>query len=357
MTFRCLSGRLEAFLRDGCAPLSTQTHLSEENLPRYLERIGLLAAGEPLEITEAGDGNINWVRRVRLGHDRRPCVVKQARPALERFREYEVTTDRIGFEFAYYEAVREPAPGVCPDVIHYDPVECVLVLEDLGSGPRLDGVLANEVPVAPFESLAGFLSTVHGVTDASLENRFRNGAMRALHGDHIFALPFRPNEFPLSPRLRERAERLWQDPELVRIADEAYARYRGPGRALVHADVQPSNVILYGGRARLLDAEIAHVGDPAFDLGTLLAHALLSAEARARPEQAPPALHAAWTTYRAGPGPSLRFEDVARYAGLEMLRRTIGAARVPLVERDEAALAVVEAGLHLVRQPPASPRG
>jgi 5-methylthioribose kinase len=332
-----------------------QTRLTEENLPRYLEQIGLLAAQEPVEITSAGDGNINWVRRVQPKDGRRSFVVKQARPALERFPEYEVTTERIGFEAAYYAVVRELGLRVCPDVIHFDETERVLVLEDLGPGPRLDALLEDDVPVQTFHELGGFLSAVHGATSASLESRFRNEAMRRLHGDHIFALPLRANDFPLSRRLRDRAEALWQDRELVQIADRAYERYRGPGRALVHADVQPSNVVLCAGTPRLLDAEIAHVGDPAFDLGTLLGHVLLAATARGRPEQAAPAARAAWSAYRAGPGPSLRFEDVARYAGLEMLRRTIGAARVPGVQRDEPALAVLEAALGLVRRPPASP--
>jgi 5-methylthioribose kinase len=49
------------------------------------------------------------------------------------------------------------------------------------------------------------------------------------------------------------------------------------------------------------------------------------------------------------------FAEVARHAGLEMLRRTIGAARVAAVAEDAASLAVVDAALHLVRTPPERP--
>jgi hypothetical protein len=38
-----------------------------------------------------------------------------------------------------------------------------------------------------------------------------------------------------------------------------------------------------------------------------------------------------------------------RYAGIELLRRTLGAARLPAVSSDAASLAVVDAGLALVR--------
>jgi 5-methylthioribose kinase len=180
--------------------------------------------------------------------------------------------------------------------------------------------------------------------------------MRRLHGDHIFALPLRENDFPLSPALRRRAAALRAEPELVAAADATHARYLEARGALVHADVQAGNVLLTATGPRLLDAEIAHLGDPAFDLGTLLAHLCLPALARGRAEAARAPVRAAWDAYRkvsAAPA----FAEVARYAGLEMLRRTIGAARVAAVERDEAALAVLEAARRLVLAPPEGVEG
>ena len=44
--------------------------------------------------------------------------------------------------------------------------------------------------------------------------------------------------------------------------------------ALVHGDYSPKNVLLHGGRLILLDHEVIHFGDPAFDIGFSLAHFL-----------------------------------------------------------------------------------
>ena len=41
-------------------------HLDDANLPEYLRDLGLLAIGEVARVEPAGDGNINWVRRVRV---------------------------------------------------------------------------------------------------------------------------------------------------------------------------------------------------------------------------------------------------------------------------------------------------
>jgi aminoglycoside phosphotransferase (APT) family kinase protein len=114
-------------------------------------------------------------------------------------------------------------------------------------------------------------------------------------------------------------------------------------------------VLLAAGGPKLLDAEIAHVGDPAFDLGTLIAHALLPAVAGGRDARALPLVDAAWSAHRERAGDLVSFPDAARFAGFEMLRRTIGAARVPAVTEDAAGLAVLDAALRLARTPPTGP--
>ena len=330
-----------------------QRTFDESNVSEYLRDLGLLSSGEEARIEPAGDGNINWVRRVRAGT--RSWVLKHARPALERFPEYEVSTERLVFEARYFETTAPyDRTRVRPDVLHFDEDARVMVLEDLGSAERLDDALAREADLAePLAALARFLGAVHaGTRDPSLAARFQNGEMQRLHGDHVFTLPFRENDFPLSPALRARADALGADRELVATIDAAYERYLTPRGALVHADVQSGNVLLAERGPVLLDAEIAHVGDPAFDVGILLAHVLLPGIARG---DAAPSRELARATFAAyadahGEGAPSQ-EEALRYAGIELLRRTLGAARVPAVEADEAGLAVVAAGEALVREP------
>ncbi|HYB12564.1 MAG TPA: hypothetical protein VEG67_03785, partial [Myxococcota bacterium] len=75
-----------------------QLRLGETNVAGYLLRRGILRRGEKAALEPAGDGNINWVRRVRIAPSGRSLVLKQARAALERFPEYQVSTERIVFE-------------------------------------------------------------------------------------------------------------------------------------------------------------------------------------------------------------------------------------------------------------------
>jgi 5-methylthioribose kinase len=336
--------------------MEEQVPLTDATLPDYLESVGFLPQNEAVAVEKVGDGNINWVRRVRTGAG--SWVVKQARPALERFPEYRASTERIVIEARFYETVAPwDRDRLCPRVEHFDPVQRVLILEDLGDAERLDAALARGAPVADAaRQLARFLGAVHRATaDGGLADRFVNDEMRRLHGEHIFRLPYRENDFPLSDAVAARAAALRGDEALVATLDAAYARYLEPRGCLLHGDVQPANVLLGPAGPRLLDAEIAHVGDPAFDLGQLLGHLLLPAAARGRADAALPAIAAAWHAYTdawQGERP-FPLADAARHGGIELLRRTIGAARVPAVASDAASLAVIDAGLTWIREAPA----
>jgi 5-methylthioribose kinase len=175
--------------------------------------------------------------------------------------------------------------------------------------------------------------------------------MQRLHGDHIFALPYQVNDFALPPRTAARAATLRADGALCDRAERAYQHYLTPVGALIHGDVQAGNILLPEGGVKLLDAEIAHVGDPAFDIGMLLAHALLPAVAAGRAASMRATASSCWRAYAAAhAAPALpELAEVLCYAGLELLRRTIGAARVPAVADDEAGLRVIDAGIELVR--------
>jgi 5-methylthioribose kinase len=329
-----------------------------ESLAALLRSAGLIGAADSIRLEEAGDGNINWVRRVRVDGGR-SFVVKHAGDTLERFPEYAADPIRLRFEAEYMAVARRcDRDGVLPRLLHFEPAASLLVLEDLGAAARMDAaLLRGDIIEAPLATLATFLGRVHAATAGdALQGRFENAQMRRLHGDHIFHLPFRRNDFPLAPSLRATAASIWNDAELRGLADAAYARYLEPRGALVHADVQGSNILLTRTGPKLLDAEIAHIGDPAFDVGTLLAHVLLPAVARGNDQTVHRTGAALWHAYaeaHANGGPA--FADAARYAGIEMLRRTIGAARVTAAADAEAALAILARAVEWIRHPPAAP--
>ncbi len=326
--------------------------LNDQNLPTYLAAHGLLTQPGAARVEPAGDGNINFVRRVRAA-DGSTLIVKQARDALERFPEYRVTTERIVFENRYLQQAALAAPehaSLLPAVYHFDEEGRVLVLEDLGSR-RLD----DAGPVGDVEevlaALGGFLGAVHEGTrsiSARLQAEFGNEEMRRLHGEHIFTLPYELGAFPLSDAVHQAAADALGRPGVRREIAALRHHYYDDAVALVHADPQPGNVMLAAGRPRLIDAEIAHVGDPAFDLGIVLAHVEVFALAS---HDAAPWTRAAASLVGGYLGDGGRRDDLERahrYAGVEMLRRSIGAARLPRLEPAGLSEVALSRGAELI---------
>jgi aminoglycoside phosphotransferase (APT) family kinase protein len=93
---------------------------------------------------------------------------------------------------------------------------------------------------------------------------------------------------------------------------------------VVHGDYSPKNVLVHDGGLVLLDHEVAHFGDPAFDLGFALTHFLSKAHhvvaARARFAGA---AHAFWSEYRRAMGLIRWGEDWSLFQG-RVVRHALG---------------------------------
>jgi aminoglycoside phosphotransferase (APT) family kinase protein len=68
-----------------------------------------------------------------------------------------------------------------------------------------------------------------------------------------------------------------QVPEAAAFLTDLVETTRSRRLALVHGDFSPKNVLVHAGRLVVLDYEVIHWGDPAFDLGFALTHLLSKA--------------------------------------------------------------------------------
>ena len=76
----------------------------------------------------------------------------------------------------------------------------------------------------------------------------------------------------IDPFFRRIAQR---NPDISDEVNSAIELLMGSGRALIHGDFSPKNMLARGQDVVILDCEVAHWGNPRFDLGFCLMHLLL----------------------------------------------------------------------------------
>jgi aminoglycoside phosphotransferase (APT) family kinase protein len=117
------------------------------------------------------------------------------------------------------------------------------------------------------------------------------------------------------------------------------ARTRERRFTLVHGDFSPKNVLVRDGRLILLDHEVVHFGDPAFDVGFAVAHFL--SKANHLPEHSRPfalAVERFWQTYQDAIGyppwrEGLRARAIAHAMGC-LLARVAGRSPLEYLDAD-----------------------
>jgi len=231
----------------------------------YLQRAGVVPGEATTEARTLGGGVSNTV--VEVSWDGGCLVVKQPLANLAVEDDWPADVERVHNEAAaaraYADVIdREGLSGACvPSVAYEDREEHVIALKCAPPDARtwkanlLDGQVEPEVA----RTVGRLLGAVHrsAAGDGALRERFASKR------------PF--DQLRIDPYHRTTARR---HPD---VADEIRAeldRIAGVERTLVHGDYSPKNVLVEPERDRvwILDFEVAHWGDPAFDVAFMCNH-------------------------------------------------------------------------------------
>ena len=308
-----------------------------DGLSRYLHARSWIQPEEELrEVEPAGEGNMNCTLRVTT--TRRSFVLKQSRPWVEKYPQIEAPVERARIEAAFYAAVADQpeVAALMPALEGWDDASVMLMLEDLGPAADYTAIYGGAaVAVSELDRLVDYLVALHGMTvpDGGAA-RFANRAMRSLNHEHIFRLPLADNSLDLdgiTSGLQEVADTLRQDAAYVTAVTELGVRYLADGPVLLHGDYFPGSWVRARGAVRVIDPEFCFLGPSAYDLGVMSAHLLLAGQPRE-------VVRRLLDRYTAGA--TLDLVLTGRFAGVEMMRRLIGVAQLPLEASIEAEAGV-----------------
>jgi 5-methylthioribose kinase len=274
----------------------------------------------------------------------RELVVKQSLPRLRVAEEWLASQDRVLTEATALELAARLTPGAVPHVLDCDPERFVMVMQR-----------------APVDWREWKTQLLHGEINAGIAGRL--GYLLAtwqtattdgcLLGDR-FADPAPFEQLRIDPYYRTVMRRHPQQADRIGAILERMAQRQV---CLVHGDFSPKNVLVgQDDQLWVIDWEVAHLGDNAFDVGFLLNHLLL--KSIHRPSWADRYAESALRftgTLIAGLTPDLApdWRYVARHIGCLMLARVDGKSPVEYLTDKEQQQAR-RLGTALLRDPPAA---
>jgi len=286
----------------------------------YLTERRRLDPGESvISVRIVGRGNMNYLARVTT--NLRTFILKQARPWVEKYPAIAAPFDRALVEAKFYAIVAEtPAAEFMPQLYWVDEESRILCLQDLGtSGDRSHLYAGVALTRGEEQQLCRFLSFLHTKQD-SLPNR----EMRELNHFHIFVYPLQlENGFALdsiTPDLQRLADEIKKIDRVQARARELGELYLADGEYLLHGDFFPGSWMSTSDGLKVIDPEFGFTGAREFDLGVFCAHLRIAGAALQDSVMETHYIH--WR--------ELDRRLVSAFAGMEILRRLLGVAQLPI---------------------------
>jgi aminoglycoside phosphotransferase (APT) family kinase protein len=287
------------------------------SLISYLRQTGRIGPDESPRLTNLAGGVSN--RTVLLERNTgESWVLKQALEKLRVKVDWRSDPRRIEREAAGMSALAAIAPpGSITPLIFIDRDQNLLAMHAVPQ-PHENWktmLMSGRLEFDHVRQFATFLATIHR---AGAEQRDRFG--REFDDRSAF------ESLRLEPYYLYSAQRM---PAAASFIDDLVAETRTARYTLVHGDYSPKNVLVHQGKLILLDHEVIHFGDGAFDIGFALTHLLSKAHALpAIRQRCKEAAEQFWQTYREQAGDKVPESRACRHTLACLLARCVG--RSPL---------------------------
>ena len=231
----------------------------------YLRETGRIASAERPVVQTLSGGVSNRTVLVERPNGER-WVLKQALGKLRVQVDWYCSPERVHREAVGLRWLKRLAPTGTITCFLFEDRDCHLLAMEAVPEPHENWkamLIAGRLDLELVKQFAAILRSIHR---NALDHREQ---LEQAFGDRSFfeSLRLEPYYIYTSQQIPEAGA------FLTRLVDET----RAHRDTLVHGDYSPKNMLVHEGRLVLLDHEVVHIGDPAFDVGFALAHLLSKA--------------------------------------------------------------------------------
>lgn len=260
--------------------------MNDEDVKAYAkEKLDVFSNDAELTSKEIGDGNLNYVFRVKDEKTGKSVIIKQAGGEARISSDIKLSTDRTRIEADILKKQGELAPGLVPEVYLYDPIMCSCAMEDLYNYTIMRTALINHEKFPHFaDQISTFMvNTLLGTTDICLEHKAKKAEVKnyinpelcEISEDLVYTEPFndlakRNNVFePMADFVKKE---LYEDTKLHLEAAKCKFEFMNNAQSLIHGDLHTGSIFINEESTKVFDPEFAFYGPMGYDIGNVVAN-------------------------------------------------------------------------------------
>lgn len=257
--------------------------METEDVINYVkEKLGIFDKNANLKAEEIGDGNINYVFKVWDEDTKKSIVIKHA-DILLRTSGRPLDVDRSRIEAEVLSLQGKLAPGLVPKVYKYDPIMCALSMEDISDHGNLREELLNckIFPKLGDQITTFMVNTLLPTTDLVMDSaekkdrvgKFINKDLCKISEDLVFTEPYidyKGRNIVLDKNLEFVKEELYEDKNLILEAGKLKNNFMNNAQALIHGDLHSGSIFVTKDSIKVIDPEFAFYGPIGYDLGNVI---------------------------------------------------------------------------------------
>ncbi len=311
-----------------------------EDADQYLKSLGLDTGVR--QISSAGDGNMNCTQRIVLSNEK-SYILKQSSDFCEKYPEVPAPITRLKEEVLFYDLARvnPKLKDVTPNKISFDEKNFLFLMEDLGQGKDFSSLYSGDrISQVDLKAIASILSEIHN-TKISKDVVFDNHEMRKLNHAHMYDIPLQAENGlildEITPGLNDLKDMLVKNSDYTQRVKELGEMYLASGDCLVHGDYYPNSWLKCDEKIFIIDPEFGFQGVKEFDIGVAIAHLYLS-------DHDEEIVDLFMENYQGDFDKLLSLQ----FAGVEIMRRILGYAQLPIKKDLENLKNLFELSMKLV---------
>ena len=248
----------------------------------YVKEKNLFLENANLTVKEIGDGNINYIFKVENKIDGKSIVLKQADKLLRSSgRPLDLTRSKIEANILRIE--NNLAPHYVPEIYFYDEIMCVLAMEDISEYKNLrTELIAGKIFLNFADNISEFLSRTLLLTTDLFMNKFEkkknvkefiNPELCDISECLVFTEPYdnNRNRNIITAGNEEFVENtLYKNEDLHFAILKLREKFMNYSQSLIHGDLHSGSIFINEKGIKIIDPEFSFYGPMAYDIGNVI---------------------------------------------------------------------------------------